>query len=63
MHITINYMDCELNCEYDYEEPDHSVGYNGGVRLEAVWIGENDIYEMLSKKCIANIEQEIYERM
>ena len=56
-------MDCTLECEFDYEEPDHSVGYNGYVKLEAVWIGDNEIYEMLSDKAIASIEQEIYERM
>jgi hypothetical protein len=31
--------------------------------LEAVWIGDNNIFEMLSDKAIAGIEQEIYERM
>lgn len=56
-------MDCTLECEFDYEEPDHSVGYNGGVQLEAVWIGDNNIYEMLSDKAIASIEQAIYEEM
>jgi len=61
--IEIKYMDCTLKCEFDYEEPDHSVGYNGGVMLEAAWIGDNNIYEMLSDKAIAGIEQEIYERM
>jgi hypothetical protein len=61
--IQIKYMDCTLECEFDYEEPDHAVGYNGYVKLEAAWIGENEIYEMLSDKAIASIEQEIYERM
>jgi len=61
--IQIKYMDCTLECEFDYEEPDPSVGYNGYVKLEAAWIGENEIYEMLSEKAIAGIEQEIYERM
>ena len=63
MQTVINYMDCVLDCEFNYEEPDHSVGYNGGVMLEAVWIGNNNIYEMLSEKAIANIEQQIYEEM
>ena len=63
MQTVINYMDCVLDCEFDYEEPDRSVGYNGGVMLEAVWIGNNNIYEMLSEKSIANIEQQIYEEM
>ena len=61
--IQIKYMDCTLECEFDYEEPDHSVGYNGGVQLEAVWIGDNNIYEMLSDKAITGIEQAIYEVM
>ena len=61
--ITIKYMDCTLECEFGYEEPDHSVGYNGCVTLEAVWIGKNEIYEMLSDKHIAGIEQAIYEEM
>ena len=61
--IEIKYMDCTLECEFDYDEPDHSVGYNGGVILEAVWIGNNNIYEMLSDQSISDIEQEIFERM
>jgi hypothetical protein len=61
--IQIKYMDCTLECEFDYEEPDHAVGYNGCVTLEAVWIGENEIYEMLSQKAIDSIEQEIFEAM
>jgi len=61
--ITIKYMDCTLKCEFDYEEPDHTVGYNGGVMLESAYIGENNIYEMLSDKAIAGIEQTIYEVM
>ena len=61
--IEIKYMDCTLECEFDYDEPDHSVGYNGGVILEAVWIGDNNIYEMLSDQSISDIEQEIFERM
>jgi hypothetical protein len=63
MDITINYMDCKLDCEFDYEEPDHSVGYNGGVMLETACINGQNIYEMLSEKAIAGIEQEIFERM
>ena len=63
MDITINYMDCKLDCEFDYEDADDSVGYNGAVYLETACINGQNIYEMLSEKAIANIEQEIYERM
>lgn len=63
MQITINYMDCVLDCEYDYEEPDHTVGYNGGVMLETACIAGQNIYEMLTDKAIAGIEQEIFERL
>ncbi len=63
MQLTIKYMDCVLDCEFDYEEPDDSVGYNGGVMLETACINDQNIYEMLSEKAIAGIEQEIYERM
>jgi hypothetical protein len=56
-------MDCVLDCEFDYEEPDDSVGYSGGVMLETACIAGQNIYEMLSEKSIAGIEQELYERM
>ncbi len=63
MDITINYMDCKLDCEFAFEEPDHSVGYNGAVYLETACINGQNIYEMLSEKSIDGIEQEIFERM
>jgi hypothetical protein len=63
MQLTIKYMDCVLDCEFDYEEPDDSVGYSGGVMLETACIADQNIYEMLSEKSIAGIEQELYERM
>lgn len=56
-------MDCVLDCEYDYEEPDHSVGFYGGVMLETACINGQNIYEMLSDKAINGIEQEIFERL
>jgi hypothetical protein len=56
-------MDCKLDCEFDYEDADDSVGYNGAVYLETACINGQNIYEMLSEKAIAGIEQEIYERM
>lgn len=61
MQTTVNYMDCVLECEFGYEEPDNSVGYNGCVTLETAYIGDNNIYEMLSDKSIAGIEQTIFE--
>ena len=63
MDITINYMDCVLDCEFDYDDADHSVGYDGGVQLETACINGQNIYEMLSEKHIKGIEQEIFERM
>jgi hypothetical protein len=63
MEIQIKYMDCVLDCEYDYEEPDHSVGFYGGVMLETACINGQNIYEMLSDKAINGIEQEIFERL
>ena len=61
--MTINYMDCVLDCEFDYEEPDRSVGYDGGVMLNSACINGQNICEMLSEKHIQGIEQEIFERM
>ena len=63
MEMTINYMDCVLDCEFDYEDADDTVGYCGGVQLETACINGQNIYEMLSEKSIADIEQEIFERM
>jgi hypothetical protein len=63
MDITINYMDCVLDCEFDYDDADHSVGYDGGVQLETACINGQNIYEMLSEHHIKGIEQEIFERM
>jgi hypothetical protein len=63
MEMTINYMDCVLDCEFDYEDADHSVGYNGGVMLHSACINGQNICEMLSEKHIQGIEQEIFERM
>ena len=62
MDINIKYMDCVLDCEFDYEEPDQSVGYAGFVRLETACVAGQNIYEMLKEDHIEGIEQEIYER-
>ena len=56
-------MDCKLDCEFDFEDADHSVGYNGCVMLHSACINGQNIYEMLSEKHIEGIEQEIFERM
>ena len=61
--MTINYMDCVLDCEFDYEDADHSVGYNGCVMLHSACIEGNDIQPMLSQKAIDAIEQLIFEKM
>ena len=63
MEMTINYMDCVLDCEFDYEDADHSVGYNGCVMLHSACINGQNICEMISEKHIEGIEQEIFERM
>ena len=63
MEMTINYMDCVLDCEFDYDDADHAGGYCGGVQLETACINGQNIYEMLSEKHIKGIEQEIFERM
>ena len=63
MILDIKYMDCTLECEFDYEEPDPSCEYNGGVLLESASINGNNIFEMLSDKAIADIEQALFERM
>jgi hypothetical protein len=63
MQIAINYMDCIIDCEFEYEDADHSVGYSGAVILETAYINGQNIYEMLADKHIAGIEQTIFERM
>ena len=56
-------MDCVIDCEFEYEDADHSVGYNGAVILETAYINGQNIYEMLADKHIAGIEEEIFRRM
>jgi hypothetical protein len=36
-----------LDVEYDYEGPDHSVGYNGGVQIHTIKHEGVDIYDLL----------------
>jgi hypothetical protein len=63
MEMTIKYMDCKLDCEFDFEDADYSVGYDGCVMLHSACINGQNICEMLSEKHIQGIEQEIFERM
>lgn len=50
-----------LDVEYDYEGPDHSVGYNGGVQIHTIKHEGVDIYEIISDKVIKSIADEICE--
>ena len=50
-----------LDVEYDYEGPDHSVGYNGGVQIHTIKHEGVDIYDLLSDKVIQSIADEICE--
>ena len=61
--ITVKYGDINLECEYDFEDADDTVGYLGGVQLYGAWIGEHNIFEMLSDKTIKFIEELIWEKM
>ena len=61
--ITVKYGNINLECEYDFEDADDTVGYPGGVQLESAYIGDNNIYEMLSDDTIKFIEEQIWEKM
>ena len=50
-----------LDVEYDYEGPDHSVGYNGGVQIHTIKHEGVDIYDLLSDSIIKSIANEICE--
>jgi hypothetical protein len=50
-----------LDVEYDYEEPDHSVGYDGGVQIHTIKHEGVDIYDLLSDSIIKSIANEICE--
>jgi hypothetical protein len=63
MEMTVKYMDCVLDCEFDYEDADYSVGFNGAVILESASINGQNIFEMLEVKHIEGIEEEIFRRM
>lgn len=50
-----------LDVEYDYDEPDHSVGYDGGVQIHTIKHEGVDIYDLLSDSIIKSIANEICE--
>jgi hypothetical protein len=57
-------IDCDgiiLDIEYDYEDGDDTVGYNGGVEIYTIKHEGVDIYEIISEKVIQSIAQEICE--
>jgi hypothetical protein len=51
-----------LDIEYDYEDADDTVGYNGGVQIHAIKHQGVDIYDLISPKIIESLAQEICER-
>jgi hypothetical protein len=50
-----------LDIEYDYEDADDTVGYNGGVQIHTIKHQGVDIYELISPKIIESLAQEICE--
>jgi hypothetical protein len=48
-----------LDIEYDYEEPDYSVGDNGGVQIHSIKHQGVDIWDLLSDKVVQSLAQEI----
>jgi hypothetical protein len=51
-----------LDIEYDYEDADDTVGYNGGVQIHTIKHQGVDIYDLISPKIIESLAQEICER-
>ena len=51
-----------LDIEYDFEDADHSVGYDGGVQIHTIKHQGVDIYDLISPKIIESLAQEICER-
>ena len=50
-----------LDVEYDFEDADDTVGYNGGVQIHTIKHEGVDIYDLLSDKVIQSIADEICE--
>lgn len=63
MQINITRGDIPMMVEYDFDEPDRSVGYPGAVTVEAIYVGDHNIIEIVSDKEIDNISQDIFERI
>ncbi len=61
MLSTIKYGHLTLDCEYDYDPPDFSVGDYGAIFLHAVYVEGNDILELLSDKTIRHIENDLFQ--
>jgi hypothetical protein len=51
-----------LDIEYDFEDADHSVGYNGGVQIHEIKHNGVDIYELVDSKIIESLARQIAER-
>lgn len=51
-----------LDVEFDFEDADHSVGYDGGVQIHSIKHQCVDIWDLLDKKVVESIAQEIYDR-
>ena len=55
----INYDGITLLVEYDFEDADHSVGYDGGVQIHSIQHAGVEIQEIMSKSTIESIANEI----
>jgi hypothetical protein len=51
-----------LDIEYDFEDADHSVGYDGGVQIHSIKHQGVYIWDLLDKSIVDSIAQEIYDR-
>ena len=57
----INLDGIVLLVEYDFEDADHSVGYNGGVQIHNIQHAGVEIQEIMSKSIIESIANQIAE--
>lgn len=55
----INYDGITLLVEYDFEDADYSVGYDGGVQIHNIQHAGVEIQEIMSKSVIESIANEI----
>lgn len=58
----IDYDGVTLVIEYDYEEPDHSVGYLGGVQIHNIQHAGVEIQHLMAKPTIELLAKEIAAR-